>query len=131
MAAAASRMTLKVPTRLMRRVRSKSSRGWGPLLPSTFSAVPMPAAFTAPCTPPKASLGQGQRGLYVGLAGHVGAGKAGARAQLSRERFAGRRIHVEDDYVRSRGVQPTDRRTTQAGGATGDQERLLREFHVG
>ena len=56
MAPAARRITLKVPTRLMRIVFSKSSRGWGPFLPSTFSAVPIPAALTTPCRPEKRSV---------------------------------------------------------------------------
>ena len=55
-AAAARRITLNVPTRLMRIVFSNSSRGCGPVLPRTFSATPIPAALTAPWMPPKRSV---------------------------------------------------------------------------
>ena len=46
--AAASRITLNVPTRLTRIVFSNRSSGCGPFLPSTFAAGPMPAALTTP-----------------------------------------------------------------------------------
>src|SRR5688572_63673 len=54
MRVAASRITLKLPTRLMRTARSKLARTWGPFLPTTRSPGAMPAQLTTPCTPPKA-----------------------------------------------------------------------------
>ncbi len=51
--AAARRIQLKVPIRLIWIVRVNAARSAGPRLPKVFSAVPIPAQFTRPCTEPK------------------------------------------------------------------------------
>jgi hypothetical protein len=59
-AAAASRIMLKVPTRLMPTVRAKLSSRCGPSRPITFSAGATPAQLTRPRRPPKALSAQRQ-----------------------------------------------------------------------
>ena len=53
MVGAASRMGLNVPTRLICTAFTKESRECGSLLPTSFSARPMPAQLTRPCSLPK------------------------------------------------------------------------------
>ena len=72
MAAAASRVTLNVPTRLTWMTLAKSWRLCGPSRPSTRAAIGMPAAFTSPWMLAERLARRGNRRRHVRLAGDVG-----------------------------------------------------------
>ena len=75
-AAAARRITLKVPTRLIWMTRLKVSSGSTPSRPRTLPGVAMPAQFTTIRSGPSADGGV-DGGLHLRLVGDVGGDKDG------------------------------------------------------
>ena len=105
MIGAASRMGLNVPTRLICTTFTKESRGWSPLLLTTFSAEPMP----------------GVEGLLSALlVDHIGALEAGLLADTGGQLLTGLLVHVGDGDAGSFLRQPTHSSGAQARGAAGD-----------
>ena len=126
-AAAASRMTLNVPTRLTRIVFSNRSSGCGPFFPSTFAAGPMPAALTTPCSPPKALTREIDRAPDLLFARDVGLREARVGAERLFRRHAGLGVHVENDDAPAGGDHRFRRRAPEARCAAGDDETLCPE----
>ena len=97
-AAAASRIMLNVPIRLMRMTVSKTSSGCGPSRPTTRLATPTPAQLTrmraGPCAPPPCDRRLGRGGV-----GDV------ARDREAADRLGGflgrRRVEIEDRDARA------------------------------
>jgi hypothetical protein len=93
--AAASRITLKVPTRLMRIARSKLASACGPVLPTTRSPGATPAQLIARVDGAEGRSAEVDRGLGLGLVGDVGADETDADRRLLRP--AGGVAQVGDD----------------------------------
>ena len=118
-AAAARRMTLNVPMRLTRIVRSNASSGAGPSRPTVRFAVTMPAQFTATRSGAE-RRGRVDRGLHLGLVRDVRRDEAGPLAELGRGLVAARAGQV-DEHDGCPAVDECARRgAPEARGPTGD-----------
>ena len=99
MAAAASRSTLKVPTRLMSITVRKVSSGSTPRLPITRPGVATPAQFDR--DPQSAQLGRSRDGrLHLIFVAYVGRGEPHPVPQLGRQLGSGRARQVDDQCRR-------------------------------
>ncbi len=126
MAAAARRIMLKVPTRLMLMALAKVSRRCGPSRPTTFSEGAMPAQLTSACRWPKALSARSTAACASLLAGDVGEGEADGRAQFGGQGFARGAIGVgDDDRAAFSDEQPRCGRA-QSRCAAGDKEDVIR-----
>ena len=144
-AAAARRMTLKVPTRLIWMTRLKFSSGSTPSRPSTLPGVAIPAqlttirsgprataASTAACTSSSLVTSAGTK--TARLAGCVvlpaGGPDVAPGVQLRGERRAGGAWQVHQDH-RGAGVEQAPRRCgPQAGGSARNQRNSTFDVHA-
>ena len=129
MAAAASRSTLKVPTRLIWMTLLKLSSGSTPSRPSTLPGVATPAQFTTTRSGPS-SVAAFDGGLHLLLVGDVRGGKDRPAAQFRSHGLTGglRKVHQHDGGAG--GMQTPRRCCAQAGRATGYQCYGVRNIHA-
>jgi hypothetical protein len=127
MRAAASRITLKVPMRLMRTARSKVASECGPLRPTTRSPGAMPAQLIAPWIAPKAE--RKARPAAVVAASSVTSVRRNLAfgAELLRDRLPAF-VHVGDDDLRALGDEHRRGRGAEARAAAGDEECVVLIF---
>ena len=127
MAWAASRIALKVPTRLTLMTRMKSSSGCGPSRPTTRLAGPMPAQLmrmrAGPCV--LARLRQRGGGL-VGVGNVAGDGDA---ADLCRRLPRGVDVDVEDRDLGAGRRELRGGRAAEAGAAAGHERCMSSGMH--
>ncbi len=128
-AAAARRIMLKVPTRLMFTAFANVSRRCGPSRPATFSEGAMPAQFTRPCRWPKTAVASSTAALpSFSLVTSVES-KAGSFAQFVGQGFASGAIHIGDDDKSAFGNQKPRRRSAQPRCAAGNKEDMILDLH--
>ncbi len=128
-AAAAKRIMLKVPTRLMFTAFANVSRRCGPSRPTTFSEGAMPAQFTRPCRWPKAWSARSTAALpSFSLVTSVRAKRA-ALAQFAGHGLARGAIHIGDDDKSAFGYQKPRRRRAQPRCAAGNKEDMILDLH--
>ena len=127
MPAATSRIMLKVPIRLMRMTRSKSSSGIGPSRPTMRLAGPMPAQLTRMRAGPCSAAAFFDRGFGAFGVGDV----AGDRDALDVDRHLGGGffVDVEDRHLGAARRQRARGGGAQAGCAAGHDGGLSFDFH--
>ena len=115
------RSTLNVPMRLISITLAKISSGIGPALLVVFIAAPVPAQLTLTWMAPNCFIVCCTAAFDLGLAGDVGRGEAGVRAQLLRQRGAVGLRAVDDHHLAAAGQQLAHRRQPEPGRAAGHQ----------
>ena len=125
MAAAASRSTLKVPTRLISITRRKSSSGSTPRLPTTRPGVATPAQLTAARSMPK-SPAAADRPYDIVLVAHIPADQADL---LPRLEVVTRTRQVQHDRSSSGGDHGRHGGRAQTRGAAGHQDDIVATEH--
>ena len=99
--AAASRITLNVPIRLMRMTVSNTSSGCGPFLLVVRSAIAMPAQLTRICSEPKRSWVALNGFADFFFAGDVGGDGDGVLAQRGGKFQRAILIAIQHDDIRA------------------------------
>ena len=122
MAAAARRLTLKVPMAFISIVPTKASLSCGvPSRPTVRPPpTPPPATLTTTDSGPSA-LGGGDGRAHVGVVVDVAGGRDGQVTQLVGEGGGPVAVPVEDGHPTARLDEATDRRPAQPTGAAGDE----------